>query len=68
MEDFPQINEHRTGDEEADARIGDFKVYGGSPTDRMRLQAGDPELIDDLDAQLQDLLDGHHDETGSELP
>lgn len=48
----------RRGDEEPDARMDGFDVYGGSPADRASLQDADPALLDDLRRELGDTLGG----------
>lgn len=56
------FDDFRKGDEEPDAYIGGFAVYGGAPSDRKHLQDGDVDFAT-LDEELRKLLQQHDDET-----
>lgn len=54
----------RRGDEGPDAHLGAFAVYGGAPADRRALQEGDPQLTEEVELFLKDVLEGYGDAVG----
>ena len=63
MSNPEQFEDFRVGDEPADAHIAGFKVYGGSPDDRRRLQEDDPEFIAAIESELDDTLTAYREQT-----